>query len=389
MLYRTKDQGGASRKYEPDSWPTAGNMAHNLWYWSLGVAQWTFWECAMCRIWEPAARTSRRTRRFSEITLLLKNAAVLLLVPVWRDFHFYVAHRFLHVRACYKYVHGLHHRNADPEPFSGMCMHPVEHLYYFSNAFFPTLLVDGLSPLVFLWVFVHLSIAPGAGHSGFEDHFQADQYHYLHHRKFECNYGSPSSAFLDQFFGTFREKLGKSGARSAFDVLSDGPLEHVLTFLDCKALCVSKVAMRDFLTVTAHPRFVARLKRLRGFDDAPMAPMVDARERSFHLDTAALATTVERVAVFEELRALERNHVAFHLATLTPTPDPRARRQDDDTDELPESDDDDDEDEDDSVGGGHVHASDSDGDDTGGSSEEEEDDDGEAPAYEPLLEEAA
>ena len=113
--------------------------------------------------------------------------------------------------------------------------------------------------------------------------------------------------------------LATLGSRSAFDVLSDGPLEHVLTFLDCKALCVSKVAMRDFLTVTAHPRFVARLKRLRGFDDAPMAPMVDARERSFHLDTAALATTVERVAVFEELRALERNHVAFHLATLTPT----------------------------------------------------------------------
>ncbi|KAK7241977.1 C-4 methylsterol oxidase [Aureococcus anophagefferens] len=251
--------------------------------------------------------------------------------------------------------------------------------------------------------------------------------------------------------------LATLGSRSAFDVLSDGPLEHVLTFLDCKALCVSKVAMRDFLTVTAHPRFVARLKRLRGFDDAPMAPMVDARERSFHLDTAALATTVERVAVFEELRALERNHVAFHLATLTPTrrsarlvakrqealawsydvglahfwppsqefaraeiyasfpqagpafaPSlpryydnmrPAARlssdilreilSQDDDTDELPESDDDDDEDEDDSVGGGHVYASDSDGDDTGGSSEEEEDDDGEAPAYEPLLEEAA
>ena len=36
-----------------------------------------------------------------------------------------------------------------------------------------------------------------------------------------------------------------------------------------------------------------------------------------------------------------------------------------------------------------MYASDSDGDDTGGSSEEEEDDDGEAPAYEPHLEEAA
>ena len=30
----------------------------------------------------------------------------------------------LHVRALYKFVHALHHRNADPEPFSGISMHP-------------------------------------------------------------------------------------------------------------------------------------------------------------------------------------------------------------------------------------------------------------------------
>lgn len=38
----------------------------------------------------------------------------------------------------------------------------------------------------------------------------SDQYHYVHHAKFECNYGSPLSAFIDQFCGTFREKLGES-----------------------------------------------------------------------------------------------------------------------------------------------------------------------------------
>lgn len=32
----------------------------------------------------------------------------------------------------YKYIHSLHHRNTDIEPFSGLCMHPIEHLYYFS-----------------------------------------------------------------------------------------------------------------------------------------------------------------------------------------------------------------------------------------------------------------
>merc|ERR1719173_366347 len=86
-------------------------------------------------------------------------------------------------------------------------MHPVEHLIYFSNALVPTLYFR-CSPLIYMWIFWHLGLAPGAGHSGFEDHWQADQYHYIHHAKFECNYGSPFSAFIDQFFGTFREKLG-------------------------------------------------------------------------------------------------------------------------------------------------------------------------------------
>ncbi len=90
-----------------------------------------------------------------------------------------------------------------------MTVSAVEHLYYFSNAFLPALLVP-TSPFVFLWLFVHLTFSPAAGHSGYEDHFQSDQYHYLHHARFECNYGSPFSAFIDQAMGTFRERLGDS-----------------------------------------------------------------------------------------------------------------------------------------------------------------------------------
>ena len=49
-----------------------------------------------------------------------------------------------------------------------------------------------------------------ASHSGWEDHFSSSQFHYLHHRFFECNYGSNSSP-LDKIFGTFRDKLKESG----------------------------------------------------------------------------------------------------------------------------------------------------------------------------------
>ena len=175
------------------------------------MLQWTLLEAIMMRIWA-TKRVPYVTAAevYSSPVLLCWNIFWVLAMPIWRDLHFYTAHRFIHIRAIYKYVHSLHHRNSDPEPFSGMTMHPIEHLYYFSNAFIPALYLPGLSPFLFYWCFFHLAIAPACGHSGWEDHFQSDQYHYCHHAKFECNYGSPMSGFIDQWCGTFREKLGES-----------------------------------------------------------------------------------------------------------------------------------------------------------------------------------
>jgi len=205
-------RGFTQRKYKPGSYPTVANMAHNTWYWSLGVVQWSLSECAMTRLWATGrVPYISDAELFSSPRQLMLLAFWVFVIPQWRDFHFYFAHRFSHIRAVYKYVHSLHHRNTDPEPFSGLCMHPVEHLIYFSNALTPSLFI-GLSPIVYMWNFMHLSLAPGAGHSGFEDHWQADQYHYAHHAKFECNYGSPSTGWIDQLCGTFREKLGSSDA---------------------------------------------------------------------------------------------------------------------------------------------------------------------------------
>ena len=38
----------------------------------------------------------------------------------------------------------------------------------------------------------------------------ACRYHYVHHAKFECNYGAPMTGFIDQWCGTFCERLGQS-----------------------------------------------------------------------------------------------------------------------------------------------------------------------------------
>ena len=67
------------------------------------------------------------------------------------------------------------------EPFSGMSMHPVEHIYYLSCASLS--LYVRASPFLVVWNLIHAVLAPAAGHSGYEDHWQSDQLHYLHHSK--------------------------------------------------------------------------------------------------------------------------------------------------------------------------------------------------------------
>merc|ERR1712159_350451 len=73
------------------------------------------------------------------ITTALRGSAILLqttsfgiAIPAYRDVHFYFVHRFIHVRPLYKYIHSIHHRNTDTEPFAGLSMHPVEHMYYYT-----------------------------------------------------------------------------------------------------------------------------------------------------------------------------------------------------------------------------------------------------------------
>ena len=176
-------------------------VAHNMLWTLSGVAIWTLFENIYWFLWT----TGRLPYAADSYVSIL---AALVGVPVWRSIHFYFAHRFLHFRPLYDQVHSLHHRNTDVEPFSGLCMHPVEHLYYYACVA-PSLLFV-CSPFAFVWNGVHLLLSPGASHSGYEDHFQSDAFHYLHHRYFECNYAGTDAAFMDVWFGTFRGALADS-----------------------------------------------------------------------------------------------------------------------------------------------------------------------------------
>ena len=144
--------------------------------------------------------------------------ALLLLVPAIHTVHFYFFHRLLHWRPLYDSVHTLHHRNVNVGPWSGLSMHPVEHLLYLSGVFF--LWAIALHPIHALFLLQFAALVPAQGHSGFdrivikgESAVRIGSYfHYLHHRYFECNYGSELVP-LDKWFGTFHDGSDVAHAR--------------------------------------------------------------------------------------------------------------------------------------------------------------------------------
>ena len=211
------------RPFHPNRVYRIDKLLHNMWYSFLGVVQYTMWESIVLYCYA----TNRISFLSDQDAFTMTNpwnaliAASSVLWVVWyREFHFYFAHRFIHFKALYKFVHSVHHRNADVEPFAGLCMHPIEHLYYFA-CLAPSLVVY-TTPFALLWNGVHLLLSPLASHSGWEDHSGSDQYHYLHHRFFECNYGTVGTPY-DKYFGTFRDKLTltsstyKGGAEDMID----------------------------------------------------------------------------------------------------------------------------------------------------------------------------
>jgi sterol desaturase/sphingolipid hydroxylase (fatty acid hydroxylase superfamily) len=142
-------------------------------------------------------------------------------IPLFREVHFYLVHRLLHVRPLYRWVHNLHHANVNPGPWSGLAMHPVEHLLYFSGVLLHWIVPS--TPLHAIYHLQHLAFSPSQGHSGFHkvvlkdgcvmenDHYM----HYLHHKYFEVNYGGDGTVPIDKWFGTFHD--GSDEAQEAMN----------------------------------------------------------------------------------------------------------------------------------------------------------------------------
>ncbi len=133
--------------------------------------------------------------------------ALLLITPLWLSSHFYVTHRLLHWRPLYKYIHSTHHRNVNFGPWSGLAMHPLEHVVYFSGV--ALFWIVPSHPIHSLFPLFHLALAASLGHNGFDrvaltrnSTFNIGHYmHFLHHKYVTVNFGNETVP-LDKWFGT-------------------------------------------------------------------------------------------------------------------------------------------------------------------------------------------
>ena len=147
-------------------------------------------------------------------------AALFLAIPFWQSAHFFVIHRLLHWRPLYRLVHAVHHRNVAIGPWSGISMHPIEHLLYFSSVAIH--LVVPSSPLHVIFHMQFLVFGAVQSHCGFADLVVrgratlalGDFFHQLHHRYFHCNYGA-DYVQLDRWSGSFHDGTAEATRRIA------------------------------------------------------------------------------------------------------------------------------------------------------------------------------
>jgi sterol desaturase/sphingolipid hydroxylase (fatty acid hydroxylase superfamily) len=164
-------------------------------------------------IWEVAIRHAYATEWASSVAFSAHPVWFVLLFPLltmWQGIHFYFVHRLLHWPPLYRRVHSVHHRNINVGPWSGLSMHPLEHVLYFSQLLI--FLVLPAHPVHVMFILHWQLLGAPSGHSGYEAVFARDKarllvggfFHQLHHRYFECNYGNPEFP-LDKWFGTYHD----------------------------------------------------------------------------------------------------------------------------------------------------------------------------------------
>jgi len=166
-----------------------------LWSWANGIGPWTTFQAH--QVW---------------------LCILILLIPMIHDIHFYVVHRLIRSPVLYRHIHVVHHASVNPSPWSGLAMHPVEHILSFSGALIHFLLPS--HPLIVLYHLNSAGLGAVVGHVGFDrvltgkgramnTHAFA---HDLPHRYFEVNRADGPTP-LGKWFGTWHDGTPEADAR--------------------------------------------------------------------------------------------------------------------------------------------------------------------------------
>ena len=140
---------------------------------------------------------------------------LIVLIPIWETFYFFLIHRLLHWPPLYRRFHSLHHRNTNVGPWSGLSMHPVEHLMYLGTVLIH--FVVPVSPLLIIFHLQYYTLSAATTHTGYEGIFTGGKkrislgtfHHQMHHRYFECNYGGLEIPW-DKWLGSFNDGSDES-----------------------------------------------------------------------------------------------------------------------------------------------------------------------------------
>ncbi|TPI33547.1 sterol desaturase family protein [Mesorhizobium sp. B3-2-1] len=220
LVFHRHQLQGTDKKFDPRPYPRKGRafsfdsqLADNV-FWSLasGVTIWSAYEAL---VWWAMANGYAPTLTWSGHPVWF--VGLFLLIPIWESFYFYWIHRLLHTKLLYR-IHALHHRNIDVGPWSGLAMHPVEHIFYFGTALVHFVVPS--SPVHLICHLMFYGLYAITTHTGFEGLWLAGRkrvdlgtfHHQLHHRYFEVNYGTLEVPW-DKWFDTFHDGTESAKAR--------------------------------------------------------------------------------------------------------------------------------------------------------------------------------
>lgn len=211
-LYRWGKQGKA-RKFDRSMANkdaarfTFKNQVYDNMFWTLisGVTVWTAFEALL--LWAQANDIGWWLS-FTENPVLF--IGLFIVIPSWNSFWFFCIHRALHWPPLYRIAHHVHHRNVSVGPWSGNAMHPLEHLMWLAGAlvYIPVM----CHPVHFIFSQQLSILGAVTSHSGYEGLEiggkrvlrLGDFFHQLHHRFYECNYGT-AEVGIDRLHNSFHD----------------------------------------------------------------------------------------------------------------------------------------------------------------------------------------